>query len=135
MDTQSIYLCNRLGLAEGCCLTTAHRGFSSLPHGSILLKMNSVILVKSNFKPKMDYEQFFPKQMEPQCERERFTIGVLAVLTLVYLLVDCMSIRNTNRKMNTLHTENETLKSIILKSMERSLLQMMHQEPDNEHED
>lgn len=91
--------------------------------------------MKSNFKPKMDYEQFFPKQMEPQCERERFTIGVLAVLTLVYLLVDCMSIRNTNRKMNTLHTENETLKSIILKSMERSLLQMMHQEPDNEHED
>ena len=83
----------------------------------------------------MDYEQFFPKQMEPQCERERFIIGVFTVLTLVCLLTDCINIRNKNRKLTTLQTENETLKSIILKSMERSLLRMMHQEPEDDHED
>lgn len=75
----------------------------------------------------MDYEQFFPKQTTPECVNERFTLGMLAVLTIGYILIDCMTTCNANRKIKTLESENKTLKSIVLKSVERSLLKMMNQ--------
>lgn len=97
--------------------------------------MEYVILVKPKFKPKMDYEQFFPKQTVQECEREKFVAGLLAILTTVYLLFDCMYMCTASRKMKALRDENETLKSIVLKSMERGLLRMMHQQTEDEHED
>ena len=75
----------------------------------------------------MDYEQFFPKQMTSECVNERFALGMLAVLTIGYMLVDFITTCNANRKIKTLESENNTLKSIVLKSVERSLLKMMHQ--------
>lgn len=83
----------------------------------------------------MDYEQFFPKQEMKACEREHTVLGVVGVLTLIYMLVDCIYVCSANRKMKALKNENETLKSIILKSVERNLLRMMHQSTEDEHED
>lgn len=83
----------------------------------------------------MDYEQFFPKQEMKACEREHTVLGVVGVLTLIYMLVDCIYVCSANQKMKALKNENETLKSIILKSVERNLLRMMHQSTEDEHED
>lgn len=102
---------------------------------AFLLKMEWIILLKPNFKPKMDYEQFFSKQTAPECEREKFTIGLFTVLIAVSVLIDCVCMCRSSRKMKTLRHENETLKTIILKSVERSLLKMMHQPQEDDHED
>lgn len=99
--------------------------------------MEWINLVKPNFKPKMDYEQFFTTQeMQPcECDREKLTIGLLATMICVYILIDCISMCSTSRKMKTLRDENETLKSIVFKSMERGLIRMMHMPQEDEHED
>jgi hypothetical protein len=83
----------------------------------------------------MDFEQFCPKQPISECKDEKFTIGLLAIFTSLYVLIDCLASCRANRKLNALQGENETLKTIILKTMERSLLRMMHQPQENEHED
>lgn len=80
----------------------------------------------------MDYEQFFPKQ-EVKCEDcGNIVRGVLVVMTVLSLLIDCISSCKNKRKIHALETENKTLKSIILKSVDRALVKMM--KPD-EHED
>jgi len=83
----------------------------------------------------MDYEQFFPKQEMKACEREHTILGIVGMLTVIYLLIDCVYMCSTDRKMKALKNENETLKSIILKSVERNLLRMMHQADNEIHED
>lgn len=110
-------------------------GSASLPHGGILLKTEQVVLLNYSVKPKMDYEQFFPKQVVNECGHENYIIGLFAILTAMYMLVDCIYMCSSSRKMNNLQTENETLKSIVLKSMERNFLRMMHQPEENSHED
>lgn len=83
----------------------------------------------------MDYEQFFPKQMAKECSDEHYIIGVFSIIFAVSILLDCISMCRANRKMRALQYENETLKSIVLKSMERGVLRMMNQPTEDDHED
>jgi hypothetical protein len=80
----------------------------------------------------MDYEQFFSTQTMPECVHEKFTIGMLTFMIAAYILVDCVAMCNASRKMKSVQDENETLKSIVLKSVERNLLRMMHQPEEEE---
>jgi len=83
----------------------------------------------------MDYEQFFPKQTTLECANEKFALGLLAIVSTVYILVDCISMCRSNRKMNDIQHQNETLKEIILKSMELGLIRLMQHSAEDDHED
>lgn len=83
----------------------------------------------------MDYEQFFPKKVMKECADEHYIIGLFTIMTAVYILIDCVYMCSASRKMKTLRDENETLKSIVLKSMERGLLRMMNQPTEDDHDD
>ncbi len=79
----------------------------------------------------MDFEQFCPKVVETKCEDCGSLVrGVLVIMTVLSLLLDCVSTCRAKRKMNTLQTENETLKSIILKSVDRALVKAIKPEED-----
>jgi hypothetical protein len=133
LDIQSICLCNKLGLAEGWSVRFEHEGFSSLPHGAILLKTDLRDIVKITLNPEMDYEQFFTKTEAKECDCSNHIRVTLAVITLLCLIVDCVSSCKTKRRMNAIEAENQTLKSIIFKSVDRALVNLI--KPDEVHED
>lgn len=85
----------------------------------------------------MDYEQFFPPQTTNECGREHRIIGFFVFVTVVSILVDVVSYCRTNRKLRDLQNENESLKSLILKTVDRTLVRMMKNgnDSDDEHED
>lgn len=71
----------------------------------------------------MDYEQFFTTSNEHKCDNQiRMTI---LVVTLLYVILDLTLTCKNNRKVKDLQKENETLKSVILKSVDRALMRMM----------
>lgn len=79
----------------------------------------------------MDYEQFFPKMQETKCDNQiRLTI---VVMTLLYVILDLTMMCKANRREKALKQENETLKNVILKSVDRALIRMMKNGNDTEH--
>lgn len=73
----------------------------------------------------MDYEQFFPPMQNDNCVAEHKIIGLVTVLTCLYVTLDCLMSCVQNKRVYTLETENKTLKSIILNSVDRTLIRMM----------
>lgn len=84
----------------------------------------------------MDYEQFIVKQ-DDTCATEHRIIGLFAVATVFSILVDLVSCCRTNRKIRDLQNENESLKSLILKSVDKVFVRMMKNgnNSEDEHED
>ena len=84
----------------------------------------------------MDYEQFFSTStQEHKCDSQiRLTI---LVVTAIYVVLDLIFMCKANRRMNDMRQENETLKSVILKSVDRALVRMMKNgnDTDNTHEE
>ncbi len=81
----------------------------------------------------MDFEQFCPKVVETKCEDcGNLVRGVLVVMTFLALLIDCISSCKNREKMNTLKAENESLKSIILKSVDRALIKAIKPDEDDD---
>jgi len=81
----------------------------------------------------MEYEQFFTNTEQPKCVSEiRMTI---VVMTILYLILDLtLTCRAKDREM-ALKQENETLKNVILKSVDRALVRMMKNGNDPETDD
>lgn len=71
------------------------------------------------------------------CATEHRIIGLFTILTVACLASVCASTCATSREIESLKNENETLKSLILKSIDKVLLRMMKNgsTSDNEHED
>lgn len=82
----------------------------------------------------MDYEQFFTTSPhDAKCDNQiRLTI---LVMTLIYVVLDLTLMCKANRRMNAVKQENETLKSVILKSVDRALVRMMKNGNDYEYTD
>lgn len=80
----------------------------------------------------MDYEQFFTNTTDHKCDNQiRMTI---LVMTLVYVILDVTLMCKAKRRMNDMKKENETLKNVILKSVDRALMRMMKNGNDSEYE-
>lgn len=73
----------------------------------------------------MDYEQFFPSIQNDNCVAEQKIVGLVTVLTCLYVTLDCLMSCVHSRRVHTLETENKTLKGIILNSVDRTLIRMM----------
>jgi hypothetical protein len=86
------------------------------------------------FFRKMDYEQFFQTQ---ECNCYNSVRTVVVILSLLTLVIDCVTVCKRNRKIEQITTENETLKTIILKSVDKAFIHMMKNGNDSEddHED
>lgn len=82
-----------------------------------------------DFKHKMEYEQFFSYQVNDKCGYENTVIMILGSIILLSLLCDCISECKSRRKLTN---ENETLKTIIVKSVDRTLMNMMKNGIDEE---
>lgn len=84
----------------------------------------------------MDYDQFFVKQ-ENTCAAEHRIIGLFTIVTVFSLLIDLVSCCRTNQKLQNLQNENESLKSLILKSVDKAFVRMMKNgnDSEDEHED
>jgi hypothetical protein len=88
----------------------------------------------------MDYEALFckydlPEVKECNCYSEiRVT---LLIVTLLALLVDCVGHCRARSRVKTLTAENETMKSLILTSLDKAFTGIMKNgyESENEHED
>lgn len=83
----------------------------------------------------MDYEQFVEKDNNHTCDNQiRMTI---LVMTAIYLILDLTLMCKANRREKALKQENETLKNVILKSVDRVFVRMMKNGNDSgdEHED
>ena len=82
----------------------------------------------------MEYEQFFSYQTDNKCQYENGVIMILGGIILLSLLCDCISNCKSRRRLSD---ENETLKTIIIKSVDRTLIKMMKNGNDEEnyHED
>lgn len=70
----------------------------------------------------MDYNKLF---LNDSCETEHKIIGLFTILTCFFLGLDCMLSCGNNRRLDTLEAENKTLKNIILKTVDRTLVRMM----------
>lgn len=70
----------------------------------------------------MDYEQFCPKQ---ECDCSNHIRGTVIILVMINLLIDCVASCKRSNLIKELTTENETLKSVILNSVDRVLVKMM----------
>ncbi len=75
----------------------------------------------------MEYDQFFDVS-KPECECYSTVRTTLVVVTLVSLIIDCVSRSKTNSKMKALEAENGTLKNLILKSVDSLFLKALHAE-------
>jgi hypothetical protein len=82
----------------------------------------------------MDFDELFTEQKVVDCSREHRIIGIILILNLVSLLVDCVSACKRYTEIKFLKQENETLKSIILKSVDKAFLRMMKNGNDSEDE-
>lgn len=88
----------------------------------------------------MDYESMFCKYdstevKECNCYPQ---IRVLSlVLTLLALVIDCVGHCRTRSRVKTLTAENETMKSLILTSLDKTFTGFVKNgyETENEHED
>jgi hypothetical protein len=80
----------------------------------------------------MDYEQFFPKQ---ECDCSNHIRGTIIVLTVLSILIDSVAYCRRDKKITELTSENQTLKTIILKSVDRALVKMMKNGHDSENDE
>lgn len=81
----------------------------------------------------MDYEQFFVNPEQPKCASEiRMTIVVMIIL---YLILDLTLTCRANHREKALKQENETLKNVILKSVDRALIRIMKNGNDSDTEE
>jgi hypothetical protein len=85
----------------------------------------------------MDYEQFFTEQKAADCTREHKIIGIILILNLVSVVIDCVSACKRYNEIKSLKQENESLKSMILKSVDRAFIRMMKNgnNPEDEHQE
>jgi hypothetical protein len=72
----------------------------------------------------MEYEQFFQND---KCECVNYSTIRIALLsvTLLSLLFDCTGYCRNQKKIVQLETENKSLKSIILKSIDNTIMKFM----------
>jgi hypothetical protein len=82
----------------------------------------------------MDFDELFTEQKVVDCSREHRIIGIILLLNLVSLAIDCVSACKRYNEFTSLKKENETLKSIILKSVDKAFLRMMKNGNDSEDE-
>lgn len=82
----------------------------------------------------MEYEQFFSYQIDEKCGYEQTVIMILGSIILLSLLYDCISDCKSRKRLSN---ENETLRAIIVKSVDKTLINMMKNGNDEEncHED
>jgi len=86
------------------------------------------------YQTNMDYEQFFPKS-EPVCDCSNHIRGTVFLLGLISLVADCIAQCKRRKDIQKLKTENETLKSIIFRSVDRALVKMMKNGNENENDE
>lgn len=122
---------------------------ASLPHAGILLKTETVILVKPNFKPKMDFDQFLCDQPPPaKCDCKDEIIGTIAIMNMLFFItltawwcarqcIDrCCKSESSENTIQDLKQRNKTLERIIFTAMESKILQAMNQaDQEDLHED
>ena len=82
----------------------------------------------------MDYDHLFPNNApETPCECTSQVRVTILLMTAIYLMLDyTCSPRNQKEKISELTAENASLKSIILKSVNRSFDRMMKNGNDSE---
>jgi ABC-type transporter Mla MlaB component len=83
----------------------------------------------------MDFEQFFPEVKVSDCDCSNHVQATMVIITGLCLLVDCITSCKRNRKISKLTSENETLKSMILASVEKVILKMMKNGNQSEDDD
>lgn len=71
----------------------------------------------------MEYEQFF--QTQDGCDCSNYIKGMLIALATVALLTNCILTCKTNQKLNKVENENQTLKSIISKSIDKTFVRLV----------
>lgn len=105
-----------------------------LPPVVILLKTNLIEKRLPNFKSKMNFEEILSERKTEECDCTNPIRGALLVISLMYLVMDCFYTRRTTRRINELKAENETLKTVILRSVDQVFMKMMKNGNDFQHE-
>ena len=84
----------------------------------------------------MDFDQFFPTEVqEVVCDCTSQVRTTVLLLTAIYVMVDyACSNKNQKEKISQLTAENATLKSVIMKSMNRTFERLMKNGNDSEDE-
>lgn len=72
----------------------------------------------------MDYNQFIPKNADG-CDCSNHIRGTIILFLMVSLVIDCVTSCSRARKVYRLEHENNTLKEIILKTVDKTLVRMM----------
>jgi hypothetical protein len=76
-------------------------------------------------KARMDFDQFCPEVKVSECDCSNHIRLTMVLITGLFLLVDCVTSCKRNRKISELTSENETLKSMILTSVEKVIVKLM----------
>lgn len=136
---------------EGRTQVTECWDSASLPHAGILLKTETIILVKPNLKPKMDFDQFLceqPQAVEKVCNCQDEIIGTIAIMNMLFFITlttwwcarqfisRCCTNESPEKAIQDLKQRNKTLERIIFTAMESKILQAMNQaDQEDLHED
>jgi hypothetical protein len=78
----------------------------------------------------MDYEQFFAKSEDHTCDNQ--VRAAILVVTIIYIILDLTLTCKKNRREKMLKQENETLKNVILQSVDRAFVRMMKNGNEND---
>lgn len=83
----------------------------------------------------MDYEQFSVKSDKCACDTQ--VRGAVLIVSAFYILVNLVLNYREVRREKLLQQENETLKNIVLKSVDNALVRMMKNgnNSEDEHDD
>lgn len=82
----------------------------------------------------MDYEQFLPKQpIQDKCDCSSHIIGTITICVMFMTLIECIACCKRGKRLIELESENSTLKTVFLTTIERTLIKMMKNGNDIEH--
>lgn len=75
-----------------------------------------------------------PNQSD-ECDCSIHIRGTLILLVILSLIGDCISTCRSRRRLNELETETKTLRSLILTTVDKTLVQMMKNGNNNDMDD
>lgn len=104
---------------------------------TILLKTNCMEICLPNFKPKMNFEELLSKRETEECDCSNHIRGAIFLMSILYLVFDCVHSCRRNHQIAELTVENNNLKTIVLKSLDKAFTNLMKNgnNSENEHED
>jgi hypothetical protein len=86
----------------------------------------------------MDYDQFLHKDVpEDSCDCTNKVCLAISLMAIIYLVAECIvhPSQIQKEKIAKLKTENENLRSILMKSVDRAFVRMMKNGNDSDDED